>query len=59
MTNKNFVNQEITELINTGRVKGVEDVPYIVNQLSVSEKSNKIRLIIDLKYVNMHVYKDK
>ena len=59
MTNKNFVNQEITELINTGRVKGVENVPYIVNPLSFSEKSNKIRLIIDLKYVSMHVYKDK
>ena len=58
MTCKNFVDQEITELINTGRVKEVENVWYIVNPFSVSEKSDKLRLILKLRHVNMHAYKN-
>ena len=38
LTNRNFVDQEITELVNTRRVKEVEDAPYIVNPFSVSKK---------------------
>ena len=59
LTNKNFVDQEITDLINTGRVKKAENVPHTVNPLSISEKSVKLTLILDLRHVNMHVYKDK
>ena len=57
--NKNFVDQEITGLINTGRVKEVENVPYTVNTLSVSERSDKLRLILDLRHTNMHVHEYK
>ena len=37
----------------------MENIPYIVNSLSFSEKSDKLRLILDSKHVNMYVYKDK
>ena len=59
LTNKSFLDQETTGLINARRVKEMENVPYIVNPLSVIEKSDKPRLILDLRLVNMHVYKNK
>ena len=40
-------------LINTERV------PYIVQLLFANEKSDKLRQILDLWHVNMHVYKQK
>ena len=54
-----FQNKKITELINTSRFKEVENVPCIANPLSVSKKSDNLRLILDLRHVNMHVYQDK
>ena len=39
LTNKNFVDQDITELVDTGRVKEVENVLYNVNPLSFSERA--------------------
>ena len=34
--------------------------PEIVNPLSVSiQKSNKKRLILDLRYINLHFFKNK
>ena len=59
LTNKDFVNQEIAELINTERVKEVENVPYNVNPLSLSKKRDKLRLILNLRHANMHVLKNK
>ena len=59
MTNKSSVDQEITELINIRRVEVVENVPYVVNALSVSKKNDTFKLNLDLRHVNMHVYRDK
>ena len=59
MTNKNFVDQEIMQLINTGRVKEVEIFPYIVNSLSLSKNSDNLTLKLDLRHVNIHMHKDK
>ena len=53
LTNKIFVHQEITELINTRRVKEVENAPYIVNPFSLSKKRDKLCLIPDLKHINI------
>lgn len=36
-----------------------DDIPYIVNPISVSVNNDKKRLILDLRHVNKHVYKDK
>ncbi len=54
-----FASKAIKELLNTGRIKEVSHIPYVVNPLSVSEKCEKLRLILDLRLVNFHVYKDK
>ena len=60
LNNANFVTQAVEELLNTGRIKEVKNSPDVVNPLSVSENdSQKLRLILDLRYVNMHVFKDK
>ena len=60
LNNANFVTQAVEEVLNTGRIKEVKNSPYVVNPLSVSENdSQKLRLILDLRYVNMHVFKDK
>ena len=51
---REFVDEALNELLATGRV------PYVVNPLSVSiQRNGKKRLILDLRHVNKHVYKDK
>ena len=45
--------------MNTGRVKEVENVPYNTNPLPVGEKSNKLRLILNLRHANMNVHGDE
>ena len=58
--NANFVTQAVEQLLNTGRIKEVKNPPYVVNPLSVSENgSQKLRLILDLRYMNKHVFKGK
>ena len=59
LANNNFADQKIMELMNTWIVKEVENVPYIVTPLSVSQISDKLRQISDLRLINMHFYKDK
>ena len=60
LKNVNFVIQAVKELLNAGRIKEVKNAPYVVNPLSLSENGNqKLRLILDLRYVSKHVFKDK
>ena len=60
LNNANFVTQAVEVLLSIGRIKEVKNPPYVVNPLSVSENgSHKLRLILDLRYVNKHVFKDK
>ena len=40
----------------TGRIHEVPPPPTVVNPLSVDEKDGKCRLILDLRYVNLHVW---
>ena len=54
-----FVGEAIDELLKTNRIKEVYSPPYVVNPLSVSVKGSKKRLILDLRHVNLHVYKTK
>ena len=57
LNNANFVTQGVEELLNAGRIKEVKNPPYLVNPLSVSENgSHKLRLILDLRYVNKHAF---
>ena len=54
-----FVTKAVKELLSTGRIKEVDSPPYVVNPLSVSVKNGKERLILDLRHVNQHVFKQK
>ena len=60
LKNKDFVEESISELLKCGSIIEAEKPPEIINPLSVSiNSSGKKRLILDLRYVNGHVYKDK
>ena len=59
LKHEGFVTSAIQELLDTGRIVELPEPPYIVNPLSVSDNGEKLRLILDLRLVNGHVYKDK
>lgn len=55
-----FVNDAVSELLFDGRIEEVFETPVIINPLSVSvQSSGKKRLILDLRHMNLHVYKQK
>jgi hypothetical protein len=58
LENKAFVIQAIQELLDRGLIEICEEIPFIVNPLTVSVRSNdKRRLILDLRAVNKHLWK--
>ena len=51
-----FVTENILKLLNNGLVREVQIPPNIVSPLSVAKSSSgKLRLILDLRYVNAHI----
>ena len=55
-----FVEETILELLDSYRLLEVQAPPYVVNPLSVSIQPNgKKRLILDLRYVNKHLIKQR
>ena len=51
-----FVTSEILRLLDQGCVKGVSrGEVHTVNPLSVADNGKKLRLILDLKYINKHL----
>ena len=55
-----FVCEAILDLLKMNCIKELSEVPNIVNPLSVSiQSSGKKRLILDLRHVNLFVYKQK
>ena len=60
LKNKDFVEESISELLNCDSIIDAEKPPEVINLLSVSVNSAvEMRRILDLRYVNGHVYKDK
>ena len=61
LENKDIVEESISELLKYGgSVIEAEKPAELINPLSFSIiSSGKMRLILDLRYVNTHVYKDK
>lgn len=58
--NENFVDEAISELVESGCVKQVPFKPFVVSPLSVAmNKSSKPRLILDLSILNKSIKKDK
>ena len=55
-----FVCEAILDLLKMNCIEELSEVPNIVNPLSVSiQSSGKKRLILDLRHVNLFVYKQK
>lgn len=60
LLNSEFVEEAIGQLVKKGLVETCKWAPYVVNPLSVSVQQNgKKRLILDLRVVNMHIWKEK
>ncbi|XP_041453613.1 uncharacterized protein LOC121406809 [Lytechinus variegatus] len=55
----NFVQEEIGNLLKRGCVSEVQFKPSVVNPLTVSENKGKLRLVLDCRHVNPHLYKNK
>ena len=59
LDNSEFVNEALAGLVETGCVLEVPFLPKVISPLSVSTKSNKKRLILDLRYVNKFIWKER
>ena len=55
---REFVESAIRELVEIGGVHECRTPTRVVNPLSVSIRNGKKRLILDLRYVNAHIWKD-
>ena len=58
LRNSIFVEETIKEMLRAGTIKECLTKPKVLNPFSVSKKGKK-RLILDLRYVNNHFFKDK
>ena len=60
-THAEFVTKSIQDLLLSGRiVKTQKNILFVINPLSVSvQNKGKMRLILDLRYVNKHIFKQK
>ena len=55
-----FVDEAISVLLSDNRVEEVFEMPTFINPLSVSvHSSGKKRLILDLRHINLFIYKQK
>ena len=60
LKNKDFVEESNSELVKCGSIIEAEKPPEVINPVTVSiNSSGEKRVILDLRYVNSHVYKDK
>ena len=60
ITHSDFVSKAIQDLLKKNRIIEVNELPHVVNPLSVTvQNSGKKRLILHLRYVNKHVYKER
>ena len=54
--NKEFVTSEISKLLELGCIREVNrSEVYTINPLSVADNGKKLRLILDLRYINQHL----
>ena len=57
---RDFVSKSICNVISNKCLEGLDHPPAIVNPLSVSiQSSGKKRLILDLRHVNLYIFKQK
>ena len=54
-----FVSSEIDRLLRLGCISHVNSVPHVVNPLTVSENSTKLRLVLDCRHINRYLHSFK
>ena len=52
-----FVRKSIDELLQKGAVVELDDKPTVINPLTVSCKGSKLRLVLDLRHINPHIFR--
>lgn len=58
IAHSDFVSKSIQEVLQSGTVVKVDQIPHVVNPLTVSVNAKgKERLILDLRHVNQYVVK--
>ena len=58
LDNASFVKSEIETLLSKGCISEVNDIPCVVNPLTVAfNKSSKPRLVLDCRHINPHLFK--
>ena len=58
LNRKEFVELELSKLLDSNCIEKCSSAPEVVNPLSVSERSDgKCRLILDLRHINKHLFK--
>ena len=58
LENSDFVKEAIQELLNSGSVIETTTKPFVINPLTVAKNKNKCRLVLDLRHVNLHLWKE-
>ena len=58
-TNATFVRKAIDDLLHKGAIEERVEVPKVVNPLTVATKGAKARLVLDLRYINKYVHKQR
>ena len=56
---KDFVEDSIRNLIEKGCIKEVSEPHFCVNPLTVAHSGEKLRLVLDLKYINRYIPTEK
>ena len=59
LENDEFVKSAILELVKSGSVVETTDKPFVINPLTVAQNKKKKRLVLDLRYINPHLWKEK
>ena len=55
-----FVDDSVRELLAGNCIEQVQEVPHVCNPLSVvCNRTGKLRLVLDLHFVNSHLWKQK
>ena len=58
--NMDFVKEAVSELLASGRIIEATEKPYVINPLTVAiNDSGKRRLVLDLRHINIHLWKNK
>lgn len=56
---REFVEAEIGKLMEKGCISEVKEKPLVINPLTVADNKEKLRLVLDCRHVNPHLYKNK